>query len=262
VEEGADSILDDWRQGDLVLGAIELPLLSNEGEEGVVIFADAQAGVCMLTQSCDIIRDHVDKPYVQFAMLCRKAPEELAAIQRGERPRFAYVGAAAAIGLAVDLDVVATVDKESVRHWSRTPGCQSDHERRELAAALGRHRQRFAFPDRFNDESVKKVRRWLESKRRANSPFGRLFAAIIEVRVTCDDWDQPSSIAYDIYVAERPSKSDEVEWQKATATLEERAKLDGYPDPSVRIVTRDEVSASEYLASDRVYLDDLSGATA
>lgn len=153
-------LLNDWRQGDFVLAPIELPILAFDQGETVVVFLNAEHGVAIVSQSCDIIRDVELKPFVQVAALERADEPELERTRTLGSPGLVYLPSLAPLGLVVNLDTVAAVQKEVVATWDRQPGCASDAEQRSLAAALARHRQRFAFPDEFN-KAVKPVARQL-----------------------------------------------------------------------------------------------------
>ena len=221
---------------------------------------DAAHGVALLSQSCDVVRSEDQRPYVQVAGLVPATPDEIARAERGEVPSRLYLERLKELGMLVDLDAAATVHKSVVATWEHTPGCATDAERRRVAYALARFRQRFAFPDTFND-LILPVRRWIEAKRSKNSPQGNFVRAMREVRAQCDDWENPTELVFLIIVAAIPEAGELVEWEAAAKTLQEKAKLDGYPDAEVRIVTYADISAEEYLASDRLDWDGLSDAS-
>lgn len=254
-------LLDEWRQGDLSLAAIEVPAIVN-GEEGLEWQAlDAEHGVMIVSQSCDIIRSVDTRPFVQVAALVQATDEEIARAIRLETPSRIHLGCLVDKGLLIDLDVTATVHKEVVASWERTLGCQSDEERRRVGASLARYRQRFAFPDDFN-ALVQPIRRWVESKRSKESAHGRFVRAMHEVRVRCDDWQNPTELTFYAIVKEIPEAAEYVEWQKAAKSLKDKAEQakNTYPIPDFQIVRYCDLSAAEYLSSERLDWDGLSDA--
>lgn len=250
--------MNDWRQGDFTLTPIELPLLTTEDGEPTIVLTTATP-VVVISQSCDIIRSAVLKPYVQVAVLSPATPEEMADVKAGARVRYSYLPALEPHGLVVDLDVTATVDKETAQHWEREAGCTDDNQRRAFAASLARHRQRFAFPDEFN-EVVKPLRKWVESKRSSDSHNGRLIRAIREIRVLCDNWDEPSSLIFWLMLETEIPGSDEAEWMKAADGIRTKVAQKTKAKIQIVILKYDDLSASEYLSSDRLDLDGLSDA--
>lgn len=252
-------LLDEWRQGDLVLASVELPLLGMDEGDHVFDTVEAPHGVAILTQSCDIIRDHNDRPYVQVAGLVPATEGEVARAIKGETPSRIYIEKLDGLGLLIDLEMSATVTKETVAKWPRECGCETDDQRRRLSAALGRHRQRFAFPDAFN-ELVKPVRRWMESKRNVSSSYGNFVRAIKEVRVRTDNWDQPALLEFLLILDQPAPEAEKGEWEKALSALQTKATHSAYPPAEFLTTTYDDISAREYLASDRLDWDGLSDA--
>ncbi len=220
---------------------------------------DASHGVVVLSQSCDIIKDVELRPYIQVAGLVPATDGEIAKAIRMETPSRIHLNCLASRNLLIDLDVTATVHKAVVATWQRTTGCDSDEERRRIAAGFSRHRQRFAFPDSFNDQ-IRPVRRWIESKRSKASTLGNFVRAICEIRVHCDNWHKPKELTFLTIVKHIPEKEEFAGWVKAAKSLEEKVALDAYPQGEFRIVTYDGISAREYLESDRLDWDGLSDA--
>lgn len=252
-------LLDAWRQGDLYLAPVELPVLALDGEETVWAAMNAPHGVMIISQSCDIVRAIEDRPFVTVAVLIPATPEEVERAKRMETPSRLFSDILSPHSLLVDLDATATVHKCVVACWAHTPGCTTDEQRRKIGAALARHRQRFAFPDNFN-RLVVRVRRWIEGKRNKASPQGNFVRAMEEVRVYCDNWDAPTELTFLVIVDHRPGPGELQEWEAAAKQLEERAKLEGWPEAEFRIVTYDEISARQYRESDRLDWDGLSDA--
>jgi hypothetical protein len=251
-------LLDDWRQGDLALASIEMPIIDLDGE--VVWQAiDALHGVVIISQSCDIIKDIDKRPYVQVAALVPATAGEIARAVKGETPSRIHLECIVDRELLIDLDVTATVHKNVVATWQHTVGCCSDQERRRIAAGFARHRQRFAFPDKFND-LVRHLRSWIANKRDKASTQGNFVRAICEIRVLCDNWDEPTELTFLAIVNHKPAEDEFAEWTKAAKSLEAKAANGAYPRGEFRIVTYDDISAREYLKSDRLDWDGLSDA--
>ena len=178
-----DAALQHWRQGDLALeeawfihvGDPAEPLTEASAEapdEGLQAVTSEVAGLAVVTQTCDVVRTCVDRPYIEVSPLVLVSADSLAAIQRGRRPNLATLPALLDSGLAVDLDRVMTIEKSLVARWKRTPGYTADVDARAFAQALARKRVRFAFPDDFT-ELVKKLHGRLTDKHEKNTDEGR-----------------------------------------------------------------------------------------
>lgn len=252
-------LLNDWRQGDFILEPIELPILALDQGEIAVTFVNAEHGVAIISQSCDLIRDVELKPFVHVAALERANEVELERTRTLGSPGLVYLPNLAPLRLVVNLDTVAAVQKELVATWDRQPGCASDDEQRSLAAALARHRQRFAFPDEFN-KAVKPFRKWVQGKRSADSADGRLVRALRETRVSVDSWEAPKTLLFTLIMHEPAPAADEKAWETILSKLEGKFSHEGYPPAEFRLVTYDDISARELLESDRLDLDGLSDA--
>lgn len=252
------SPLDAWQQGDLALLAIDIPCVVIDDGEPAVGFIDAPFGVAILTQTCEIIKSANVRPDVQVAVLVKVEDDEVARILKGDQPNHAIVPGLEGQSLAIDFDAAATVSKEVVALWPRTPGCPTDDARRTLARQLARHRQRYAFPDAFNDDVLKPLRRWVESKRKKEGAHGAFIRESFEFRITCDDWTAPSELTILAVMKRSPAGEEIMNWREATFAMLGKGKYERFPKPDVRIVTLDDISAREYLNSDRLDWDGLS----
>lgn len=254
-------LLDEWRQGDLCLAPVDLPVLVLDEKELAWQAIDAAHGVILISQSCDIVRGIEHRPFVHVAALVNATDDEIGRAIRRETPSRIHLECIANQGLLIDLDVTATVHKSVVATWEHTPGCQSDDERRRLAAGLARFRQRFAFPDSFN-AMVQPIRKWIESKRSKQSPHGNFVRAMHEVRVRCDDWEKPTELTFYAIVNRKPEDAEMADWTAAAKTLEEKAAAvkGEFPQPEFQIVRYDDLSAAEYLETDRLDWEGLSDA--
>lgn len=251
-----ESLLDAWRQGDLSLDPVELPALELDGEEPVFAYVNAEHGIAVVSQSCDIVRDPEYRPWLHVAALEEQPAEVVEKVRLGHFPHLLYLEPVAERNLVANLDHQAIVQKAVAATWTRVEGCATDAEQRRVASALARHRHRFAFPDAFND-LVKPVRRWIEDKRSAQSEFGNFVRAIKEVRVVTDNWDKPADLLFLVLVDDKPDPLSK-EWGTALETLQKKGTHAGFPEPEFRLVTYDDISAREYLASDRLDWEGLS----
>lgn len=213
-----EPLLGDWRQGDLALAPIEIPVIVLDDGEHIWDTIYAEHGVAILSQSCDIVRSVTQKQYVQIAALLPATADEIARVKRREVPSLLYLECLEGRGLIIDLEVTATVHKAVVATWERTPGCANDAERLLVGEALGRHRQRFAFPQSFND-LIQPMRKWIGEKKKKQSVLGDFARAIVEVRAVCDNWNQPGPVSFLIIVTERPEESLLAQWEKAADAL-------------------------------------------
>lgn len=128
--EKINAALQHWSQGDVVLDSdveflhladlsrplspasnqvADSPADIGEIQPGAAPILDQVAGLVMLTQTCDVVRDCRKRPFVEVAPLVQVTADELNDIRRLKRPAFAYVPATAADCLVADLDRTMTV---------------------------------------------------------------------------------------------------------------------------------------------------------
>ncbi len=181
-------LLNDWRQGDFALGEFELPMIGID-TEGTYFGSIPVPGAVIISQSCDIVRSHDDRPFVQIAALAPATTAEIASIEARKKPRYGFLTPLKEHGLVVDFDVVASTEKKLVATWDRQTGCASDHAQREFATAIARHKHRFAFPDEFN-AALKPLRRWIQRRADKQNAAGAMLRSIEQIRVRCNDWSK------------------------------------------------------------------------
>jgi len=273
-----DKALEKWRQGDVILtptfnflhlAKLTQPLtpaaqqaqpppaaVPNPDPEIIETVAD---GFIVITQTCDLVRDAKNKPYANLALLRPAAtPEEFNQTRRCERPAFAYVPAVANRNLIADLNRIVTVEKSILASFARTPGFATEVEAEAFAAALSRHRRRFAFPDAFNT-AIAKFQKRFKDRAGKNSDEGRHVDALSEIRVSgSPSWDA-EKVAITLWLIKRgdPAKQDWLRWLAEWVKLIDqtgRYVLDGEP----RLRRLEDMHASEYLASHQLDLDHLS----
>ena len=195
-----DAALAPWRQGDCVVGAQwfvhrftpEVPLTKVAAEAataGVDLAEAAVRGFVVVSQTCDLARSCTERPYVEVAPLVEVDRGDLRMIERGRRPRYAFIPGLQNSHLVGDLDRVMTVEKAVVAAWTRKAGCTTDPEARDFARALARKRARFAFPDDFT-AFANKLQDRLQTKHDKQSDEGEALRALREIRVrAAPSWD-------------------------------------------------------------------------
>ncbi len=267
-----DAALQQWRQGDAALDGKwfvhaadpQLPLTimaSQEDGPGPQVLTYSVEGLVLVTQTCDVVRSCVERPYVEFSPLVEVSDEALHDIERGRRPAYAYVPALAEHRLVADLDRVMTVEKAIVATWTRTLGWSQDAESREFARALTRKRARFAFPDDFTG-FVRKLQGRLTDKHDRNSDEGRGLRALREIRVQASPaWDA-QTVELMFWFVRHHDDGAGLEGKLWAPLLEAWMKLlptsGRFTAVHGQVVTLDRLTAAEYLDSDRLDLDHLS----
>jgi hypothetical protein len=271
-----DAALSAWRQGDLTLDSgwfihagDSARALTDEAaaveEAGPTALTSEVAGLVIITQTCDIVRSCLERPFIEVCPLVEVDASRLREIERGRRPSHAYVPAVAERGMVADLDRVMTVEKSIVSDWVRTPGWTSDAQGRAFAATLARKRVRFAFPDDFT-MFVGKLQSRLADKHDKNSEEGRALRALREVRVTAaPSWDaDPVSIMFwfvrhddSLEFAGKGWADWLVSWLKLVPSTGRFTKVDG------QVAALAEMTAADYVDSDPLDLDHVTqrGAT-
>lgn len=125
-----DAVLQEWRQGDLALqelwfvhvGDASTPLTPAASEatsDGLQALESEVKGLVVVTQTCDIVRACIDRPYVEVAPLVQVSDDDLQLIKRGRRPAYATLPSLEPDRLAADLDRVMTVEKAVLATWGQ-----------------------------------------------------------------------------------------------------------------------------------------------
>ena len=282
-DEEADKIneaLEDWRQGDFVVGPdleflhladINQPLspaaqqisisLATEEEvaTGPTPILDEVAGFVILTQTCDIVRDCRQRPFVEVAPLVSATAEELEGARRLRRVALGYLAGAAAKGLVADLDRTMTLEKAIMAGWKRVPGWDCDAQLRDFVDALTRKRSRFAFPDDFN-EAVRPLQKRLSAKHDKHSDEGAHLQALTEIRVrAAPSWDDEQVQLNWWFIKESDPEIKTVDWSGWAEKWMNLFSNNKRFTVNSQIVCRlEDMTAREYVESDRLDLDRLS----
>ena len=266
-----DAVLANWRQGDCVVGeqwfvhriAAHIPLTEEAAyaaKEGTDLAEAEVRGFLILSQTCDVVRSCVARPYLELAPLVEIDASELRAVERGRRPRYAFVPALKTRNLVGDLDRVMTVEKAVVVSWERIAGCTTDREARSLAHALARKRIRFAFPDDFTSITGKLQSR-IQGKHDKQSVEGEALQALREIRVrAAPSWEDDSVeiMFWFIRNEDQPNFSGQSwdrlleSWLKLVPATGRFSSVDGV------VITLDDLTARDYVESDPLDLDHLS----
>lgn len=269
--EQVDERLETWRQGDFVLGEhwfsfktnIECPLTSDgaiAATEGIENVEVEVSGLAVVTQTCDIVRGCADRPFVEVSPLVAVEAPVLREIECGRRPNYAFIPGAAGQQLVADLDRVMTVEKSVVASWERVEGCSTDNEGRRLSLALARKRARAAFPDDFVTFAKPLIKR-MSSKHDKGSDEGRALRSLREIRVRASPaWDADLvSLMFWFIRSEDMSSFEDQGWDSyLTAWLERVPESGRFVPVDGVVVTLDDLTAREYVESDRLDLDHLS----
>jgi hypothetical protein len=127
-----NSALQKWKQGDCTIGEHifvhqfdpKQPLITTKpytviDEESLV--KSVVRGFVVLTQTCDLVRDCQDRPYLEISPLIEIETNFLEEVRKMKRPQYAYIPGIAEKNLVADLDRVMTVEKLS---WQPGKGYQ------------------------------------------------------------------------------------------------------------------------------------------
>lgn len=269
-----DSTMKEWRQGDLALeerwfvhvGDPTEPLTdaaADASEGGLQALTSEVDGLAVVTQTCDIVRNCVDRPYIEVAPLVRVDQVAIVDVQRGRRPALGNLPALVDKSLVADLDRVMTVEKSIAAKWKRSPGYVQDADGRAFAQALARKRARFAFPDDFTDV-VKKLQARLSDKHDRNTEEGRGLRALREIRVqAAPSWDA-SQVSLFFWFIRRDTETDSdgkswagllKQWLGLVSVSGRFTETDGV------VATLSELNGAEYVGSDTLDLGHLSART-
>lgn len=258
-----------WRQGDLALdekwfvhvadGSDPLTPAAQQAEPGVQALTVECEGIVIVTQTCDIVRDCRERHYVEVAPLVRVTEDEAQQVAKGSNPQYGPI--AVSKDLVADLDRTMTIEKSVLATWARTPGWTSDAQSRWFAQSLARKRERFAFPDDFV-KAVSKLRTRIVKKHGRDSDEGRALEALLEIRTTASpSWDDSPCEVFFTFI--RPETTPEItdkvwadlaeSWVKLCQATGSFTRFDGV----ARLLNH--MTATEYIESDRLDLDHLSG---
>jgi hypothetical protein len=269
-----DSALSKWSQGDCTIGDDfwfvtrfdpQHPLTRASKDIAATdtdtdLAESAVSGFVVVTQTCDLVRSCVDRPFLEISPLVEVDAELLAEIKRLKRPSYAYIAGVADRNLVADLDRVMTVEKAVVAEWDRIAGCQSDADIRSLAEALARKRSRFAFPDDFN-KLAQKLQKRMQDKHEKTTDEGEALRALREIRVSATPaWDANKvELIFWFIRAEEDDRFQNKEWHELLDGWLRFLTASGrFSSVDGSVVTLEDMTAKEYVNSDRLDLARLS----
>lgn len=280
-ERTINQALQVWRQGDVSLDAgleflhladLSRPhspastqvveALANDSEAiktGATPVLDEVRGLVMLTQTCDIVRGCLDRPFVEVAPLIEVSEQWVEETRLLKRPAFAYVPAIADQLLVADLDRTMTVEKALVTGWTRTPGCETDGELRDFARALARKRSRFAFPDDFV-VATRRLQKHLIDKHNRQTDEGAHLRALREIRVrAAPSWDDGEIRLSWWFIKDADPVTAQANWpqflEQWLTLFDQTGRFRFDPPMACRL---EDMTARDYIESDRLDLDSAS----
>lgn len=268
--DNLDKALIEWRQGDCVVGetwflhrfSTAHPLTAAAAEvaaaaDGVDIFETPEAGLVVLTQTCDIVRGWRDRPFVVVAPLVPVAAHDLKGIARGHRPRYAFVPGVSSLGLVADLDRSMTVEKAVIASRPRVRGCATEEDAMRFAQALARNRARFAFPDDFSD-LVADLHARLVEKHDKRTAEGEALRSLREIRIAAaPSWDAEAVDLVFMFIRDDDDPGfDGTRWHEHLAKWLALVPPQGrYRSVDGLVIALGDLSAREYLAGAQLDLD-------
>jgi hypothetical protein len=271
-----DSALSKWSQGDCTIGDDcwfvnrfdpQRPV-TLEAKNFVVAEANTDtdllesqvSGFVVVTQTCDLVRSCAERAFVEVSPLVAVNSAWIEEIRKLKRPRYAYIAGVADRSLVADLDRVMTVEKAVVATWARIWGCQSDADTRSLAEALARKRSRFAFPDDFS-MFAQKLQKRMQDKHEKPTDEGAALRALREIRVSAiPAWNADAiELIFWFIRAETDDRFQDKEWHEWLDSWLKLIPASGrFSSVDGSVVTLDDMTAKEYVQSDRLDLDRLS----
>ena len=266
-----DATLEEWRQGDFVLGeqwfvqryrpdyALTQDSKQADPENGDLVEYPVN-GLVVVTQTCDIVRPCERRPYIEVVPLVEVDEQNLLLIQKGHRPQYAFIPGAEQYKFVADLDRIMTVEKPVIASWERQIGCRTDQEIRDLGWALGRKRQRFAFPEDFVI-FTKELTKRLKDKHDRNSEEGEALRALQEIRVRASpSWNAAEVELIFLFIRdEAQSQFKNKSWDEhLDVWLKFVPKSGRFSSIEGQVTTLEDLTAKEYKESEALDLDQLS----
>ena len=270
--DAIDAALADWRQGDCVVDGEHWFIHRGEearksgfqheqsDKDSPELLESEVEGFVILTQSCDVVRKWSERPFVIISPLVAVDPNDLSKIKRGQVPKYAFIDGVSDKNLVGDLDRVMTIEKKEVATWPRIIGCSTDEHKRAFSQAVPRKHSRFAFPDEFNF-LVRRLRARLQEKHDKITAEGEALRGLREIRVrAAPSWEASEvELMFWFIREEEPASQSGAEesllskWLGLIPPFGRFKKVEGV------IVALDYLTARDYVESDRLDLDHLSG---
>jgi hypothetical protein len=254
--------LSRWRQGDFTLiGCGFLAAVGTEEAEAFEAAIDGDVvGLAVVSQTCDIVRMQPDRRFVVMCPLVKRDEKVAREVGGGRRPNLFRIDGAPEQVFA-DISRMMSVDKTALADWPRSDGFSTEDARARFGAALERKFGRFAFPDEF-ETAVKKFQERVWSRHdKADSEPGKVYRSLEQIRFAADPgWDsRPLTVT--LVAILHPEGKREVDREMVQKELEQQIALvklaDGmtWSDPALVLATLDDLSARDYLSSQRADFD-------
>lgn len=234
----------------------------NDDDQSEIVGEDVE-GLIVVSQSCDIVRGCAKRPYIEVSPLVVADAEEMANIKSGKLPAYAFVPTLEEQCLVADLDRTMTLEKTVVAGWNRTPGWTTDVEIRQFAGALARKRARFAFPDDFHPFINRFLKR-VKEKHGKTTAEAIALRGVSEIRVAASPfWDNDMVELMFWFVKNSDDNSvPSDEWpHHLNAWLTLMPAQGRYKRVLAQVIALADMSAEEYITSDRLDLDHVSTST-
>lgn len=259
-----------WQQGDYCLGDLEFYLVVNseqhiaareqlDSEETSIL--QPVRGLCVVSQTCDIVRTCRKRPFVEFSPLVEVNSKYLAEVKKGMRPNYAFLRPLENDLLVVDLDRTMTAEKSLLLKLDRLAGLGTDEEKRMFSWSLGRKRTRFAFPDDFI-ALINKLSNRIKNKHKKFSNEGSFINSLREIRVrAAPSWNHPK-VEVTIYLVKETNSEVSVSFQDEKKVIEtwscQIGQSNRYDPINFEITGLEVLSAQDYVESDPLDFDHLS----
>lgn len=256
-----------WQQGDYCLGDLEFYLVVNseqhiaaseqlDSEETSIL--KPVRGLCVVSQTCDIVRTCRKRPFVEFSPLVEVNSKYLAEVKKGMRPNYAFLKPLEYDLLVVDLDRAMTAEKSLLLKLDRLAGLGTDEEKRMFSWSLGRKRTRFAFPDDFI-ALINKLSNRIKNKHKKFSNEGSFINSLREIRVrAAPSWNHPK-VEVTIYLVKETNPEVSVSFQDEQKVIEtwngQIGQSNRYDPINFEITGLEVLSAQDYVESDPLDFD-------
>jgi hypothetical protein len=257
--------LDTWKQGDYTLSILEFLVADGiSGAELDTAFEPVH-GLVVVTQTCDIVNMAPGKDYVTVCPLIALTETSLRDVQKGRSPTAAVIENPPLPNIVADLGRMMSLHKTVLAKLERREGFTTDYGRTKFAEALQRKHGRFAFPDKFNDEVLSKLRdRVLSSHGKPQSDHGKAYRSIETARATAfPNWDG-ADIEVAFHFILLPEGRREASRAQIAKTLDEHFKKITWPIgirsayPQYYLVVLEEMTAAEWTQSQPIDWDFVS----
>jgi len=263
--------LTAWQQGDFTLECREFLFCTSpfeDEDQGTPFSADVEIehqGVCVISQTCDIVRNPEKISYVTVCPLVKLSAAHMSGVQKGEVPRYGML-VGAPDNVVVDFTRAMSVKKELLVEWAHQRGCPEETDLQNFARTLERFFGRFGFPDAFN-MSMDTFRIAVNKRYgKPNSDFGKSIRSVSEFRVyPHTSWDNLDAVPITILAILKDPDGREVEdVGKIRKDILEQVQKIIWSEPFkadehvLRVSNLNDLTAAEYLNSYPLELNALS----